>query len=150
MVAAWQSSQPLSVILTEESLRVFTTTDYGQTWRKSGRTLIGKPIQNASYLSPAAGFLATREDLYYTRDHGQSFNKATITIPEGYSANELSFFQAPNTIVATGSAKLEATFHLANAKDLPNRKVFACLFQSVNEGKSWTFVQQLSQVVSID
>lgn len=130
----------------EEYVRVFTTTDYGKNWRESCGTLISEPIQNTSYLSPSTGFLATRNDLYYTHNAGEAFNKAIITIPDEYADNSLDLFQSPNEITSASSTKLEAKFNLVKSSGIDRHKMVACLFQSLDGGKSWSFVKQLSPI----
>lgn len=133
-------------ISSEEFVRVFTTANYGKNWCESGGTLINQPVQNTSYLSPSMGFLATRNDLYYTHNAGGSFKKAIITIPDEYATNGLDIFQSPNEITAVSSTKLEAKFNLVKPSGVDRHKIVACLFQSLNGGESWCFVKQLSPI----
>ncbi|AQP54676.1 hypothetical protein CBF34_03870 [Vagococcus penaei] len=78
-----------------ETISIYTTADYGNSWQESGQTTITQPIQNTSYLSQVRGFIATRNDLYYTDNYSHSFKDTIVTIPSNYSKDGIDLFQSP-------------------------------------------------------
>lgn len=92
------------------------------------------------------GFVATRNRLYYTKNGGSSFKEAVVSIPENYEMGGVDLFQPPNEIVQIGTDKLETKFYLVKSGDIDQGKLFACLFQSSDNGETWQFVEQLSQL----
>lgn len=136
--------------MSEEFISIYSTVDHGENWTNIGSTSISQPIQNSSFLSQMMGFIATREQLYYTTNGGSSFKEAIVTLPEDYKKGGLDLFQSPNEIIQTGTNTLEAKFYLLKTGDIDRGKMFACLFRSTDNGETWQFVEELSQVKQTD
>ncbi len=131
-------------VSSQETVYVCTTSDYGVSWHNTPAEIIDQPVQNVSFLSQMRGFVATREKLYYTRDSGLSFQEAVVEIPEDYQTGGLDLFQSPDEIIQTDDL-LEAQFYLLNTGS-ERGKMFACRYQSQDDGATWQFVEQLSEV----
>ncbi|ALS02739.1 hypothetical protein ATZ33_15545 [Enterococcus silesiacus] len=136
--------------MSAENISIYSTADQGKNWTKLDGTTISQPIQNASYLSQATGFIATRTKLYYTTNYGRSFNEALINIPKGYVADALDIFQPPNEITEVSANILEAKFNLLKTEDIDINVMFSCLFQSVDGGETWTFKKQIARIKNED
>lgn len=136
--------------MSSEGIHLYSTSDYGQTWQEMANTEISQPIQNASFVSHTTGFLATRNNLYYTHNSGRSFKDAIVSIPETYQANGLDLFQSPNEVSQVSANRFETKFNLVKADGIDIGKMFACLFESTDGGESWSFVKQLSQIELTD
>lgn len=141
-VAVFSSNSGMS----SESLQIYTTNDRGQTWQEMGGTIINQPIQNASFVTTSLGFVATRNNLYYTNDAGRTFKESLVVIPSDYQTDGLDLFQSPNEAVQVSANRLEAKFYLLKNGPIDAGKMFACLFYSTDNGETWQFEQQLSQV----
>lgn len=133
-------------VMSPENLEIYITNDFGQTWSKSGYTTISKPVQNVSFVTQLLGFAATRDQLFYTDNGGRSFKEAVVSIPEDYETNGLDLFQSPNEVTQVSETLLEAKFYLLKTGDIDRGKMFACLFQSSDNGETWHFSKQLSEV----
>ncbi|MGX7265107.1 WD40/YVTN/BNR-like repeat-containing protein [Enterococcus crotali] len=136
--------------MSAENISIYSTADQGKNWTKLDGTTVSQPIQNASYLSQATGFIATRTKLYYTNNYGRSFNEALINIPKGYTENALDIFQSPNEITEVSANTLEAKFNLLKTEDIDINVMFSCLFQSVDGGETWTFKKQVARIKNED
>lgn len=132
--------------MSAESLQIYTTNDKGKSWISTGGTVIDQPIQNVSFVTTSLGFVSTREKLYYTANGGRSFKESIVTIPADYQTGGLDLFQSPNEVTQVSANKLEAKFYLLKANSIDIGKMFACLFTSTDNGETWQFEQQLSQV----
>ncbi|TVT00744.1 oxidoreductase [Enterococcus durans] len=132
--------------MSAESLQIYTTNDKGKSWTSTGGTVIDQPIQNVSFVTTSLGFVSTREKLYYTANGGRSFKESIVTIPADYQTGGLDLFQSPNEVTQVSANKLEAKFYLLKANSIDIGKMFACLFTSTDNGETWQFEQQLSQV----
>ncbi|WP_260279779.1 WD40/YVTN/BNR-like repeat-containing protein [Enterococcus durans] len=132
--------------MSAESLQIYTTNDKGKSWISIGGTVIDQPIQNVSFVTASLGFVSTREKLYYTANSGRSFKESIVTIPADYQIGGLDLFRSPNEVTSVSANKLEAKFYLLKANSINIGKMFACLFTSTDNGKTWQFEQQLSQV----
>lgn len=136
--------------VSSEGLKIYFTNDFGQTWSTSNETSVPQPVQNVSFVNPTLGFASTREKLFYTNNSGGSFKEAVVTIPDGYQTGGLDLFQSPNEVIQTGTNQLETKFYLLKNSGIDQWKMFACLYRSSDNGETWQFVQQLSQVESTD
>lgn len=132
--------------MSAESLKIYTTNDKGQSWQKSGSTIVNQPIQNVSFVTKTLGFLSTRENIYYTNDGGLTFKESLVAIPGEYQLGRIDLFQSPNEVVQVSANKLETKFYLLKNGSIDAGKMFACLFYSTDGGETWQFEQQLSQV----
>lgn len=132
--------------VSSEGLEIYQTNDFGKTWSKSNGTTISQPVQNVSFVNPALGFVSTREKLYYTNNSGSSFKEAIVTIPAEYQTGGLDLFQSPNEVTQVGTNQLETKFYLLKMKGIDQGKIFACLYRSSDNGETWQFAEQLSQV----
>ncbi|HHJ5064706.1 TPA: glycoside hydrolase [Enterococcus hirae] len=132
--------------MSAESLKIYTTNDKGQSWQKSGSTIVNQPIQNVSFVTKTLGFLSTRENIYYTNDGGLTFKESLVAIPGEYQLGGIDLFQSPNEVVQVSANKLETKFYLLKNGSIDAGKMFACLFYSTDGGETWQFEQQLSQV----
>lgn len=136
--------------VSSEGLEMYTTNDFGQTWSRSNGTSVPQPVQNVSFVNPTLGFVSTREKLFYTNNSGNSFKEAVVTIPEGYQTGGLDLFQSPNEVIQTGTNQLETKFYLLKNSGIDQWKMFACLYRSSDNGETWQFAEQLSQVEQTD
>lgn len=136
--------------VSSEGLEIFQTNDQGKTWQRSNGTTIGQPVQNVSFVNPTLGFVSTREQLYYTNNSGSSFKEAVVTIPADYQTGGLDLFQSPNEVTQVSANQLEAKFYLLKMRGIDQGKMFACLYRSSDNGETWQFAQQLSQVEQND
>lgn len=143
-ILAYSSSSPE---VSSEGLILFQTNDHGQSWSQMNSTTIGQPVQNVSFVNPTLGFVSTREKLYYTNNSGSSFKEAVVTIPEEYQTGGLDLFQSPNEVTQVSTNQLEAKFYLLKMKGIDQGKMFACLYRSSDNGETWQFAEQLSQVM---
>ncbi|WP_288227802.1 oxidoreductase [uncultured Enterococcus sp.] len=143
-ILAYSSASPE---VSSEGLILFQTNDHGQSWSQMNSTTIGQPVQNVSFVNPTLGFVSTREKLYYTNNSGSSFKEAVVTIPEEYQTGGLDLFQSPNEVTQVSTNQLEAKFYLLKMKGIDQGKMFACLYRSSDNGETWQFAEQLSQVM---
>ena len=132
--------------MSAETLYIYTTMDGGITWIKSGSTMINQPVQNVSFVTTSLGFVSTRESLFYTNNGGRSFKESVLSIPENYQTGGIDLFQSPNEVTQISANTLETKFYLLKKGPIDAGKMFACLFRSTDNGETWQFVQQLSQV----
>lgn len=137
-------------VMSEESIRLFTTTDNGVHWSQIGATSISQPIQNSSFLSQMFGFIATRNQLYYTQNGGNSFKEAVVSIPNDYKNDGVDLFQSPNEITQIDSNTLETKFYLVKTNGIDIGKIFSCLYRSKDNGETWQFIEQLAQITMED
>ncbi|MBO1307737.1 hypothetical protein JZO70_16300 [Enterococcus sp. 669A] len=136
--------------VSSEGLEIYFTSDFGQTWNRSNGTTISQPVQNVSFVNPTLGFVSTREQLYYTNNSGSSFKEAVVTIPEGYQTGGLDLFQSPNEVIQVSTNLLETRFYLLKMEGIDQGKMFACRYQSSDNGETWQLAEQLSQVELTD
>lgn len=132
--------------VSSEGLEIYQTNDQGRTWSKTNSTTIGQPVQNVSFVNPTLGFVSTRENLYYTNNSGSSFKEAVVSIPADYQTGGLDLFQTPNEITQVSTNQLETKFYLLKMKGIDQGKMFACLYRSSDNGETWQFAEQLSEV----
>ncbi|MGG5370612.1 WD40/YVTN/BNR-like repeat-containing protein [Enterococcus sp. AZ196] len=140
----------ISPEVSSEGLEIYQTNDQGQTWSRSNGTTINQPVQNVSFVNPALGFVSTREKLYYTNNSGSSFKEAVVTIPADYQTGGLDLFQSPNEVTQVSTHQLETKFYLLKTNGIDQGKMFACLYRSSDNGETWQFAEQLSQVQLTD
>lgn len=133
-------------ITSREYLAFYTTNDAGKTWQPTISNSLPSPIQNISFISQTVGFIATREVLYYTTTGGRILEEAAVIIPEEYTLGGLDLFQSPNEVIQINNNQLEARFYLLKTKGEDQGKMFACRFQSVDNGETWSFVEELSPI----
>lgn len=136
--------------VSSEGLEIYQTNDRGKTWSRSNGTTIGQPVQNVSFVNPTLGFVSTREQLYYTNNGGSSFKEAVVTIPAEYQTGGLDLFQSPNEVTQVSANQLETKFYLLKKSGIDQGKMFACLYRSSDNGETWQFADQLSQVMPTD
>ncbi|MGM0165161.1 hypothetical protein IGI39_000102 [Enterococcus sp. AZ135] len=136
--------------VSSEGLEIYQTNDRGKTWSRSNGTTIGQPVQNVSFVNPTLGFVSTREQLYYTNNGGSSFKEAVVTIPAEYQTGGLDLFQSPNEVTQVSANQLETKFYLLKKSGIDQGKMFACLYRSSDNGETWQFAEQLSQVMPTD
>lgn len=132
--------------VSSEGLEIFQTNDFGKTWSRSNGTTINQPVQNVSFVNPTLGFVSTRENLYYTNNSGSSFKEAVVTIPADYQTGGLDLFQTPNEVTQVSTNQLETKFYLLKMAGIDQGKMFACLYRSSDNGETWQFAEQLSEV----
>ena len=132
--------------VSSEGLEIFQTNDHGKTWHRNNGTTIGQPVQNVSFVNPTLGFVSTRENLYYTNNSGGSFKEAVVTIPADYQTGGLDLFQSPNEVTQVSTNQLETKFYLLKMSGIDQGKMFACLYRSSDNGETWQFAEQLSEV----
>ena len=108
--------------------------------------MINQPVQNVSFVTTSLGFISTRESLFYTNNGGRSFKESVLSIPENYQTGGIDLFQSPNEVTQISANTLETKFYLLKKGPIDAGKMFACLFRSTDNGETWQFVQQLSQV----
>ncbi|MFC4772401.1 WD40/YVTN/BNR-like repeat-containing protein [Enterococcus hermanniensis] len=140
----------MSPEVSSEGLEIYQTNDYGKTWTRRNGTTIDQAVQNVSFVNPALGFVSTRGKLYYTNNSGSSFKEAVVTIPAEYATGGLDLFQSPNEITQVSTNQLETKFYLVKTSGIDQGKMFACLYQSSDNGETWQFSEQLSQVENSD
>ena len=140
----------MSPEMSSEVLEIYQTNDYGKTWSKGNGTMINQPVQNVSFVNSTLAFVSTREKLYYTNNSGSSFKEAVVTIPTEYATGGLDLFQSPNEVTQVSSNQLETKFYLVKTSGIDQGKMFACLYQSSDNGETWQFSEQLSQVENSD
>lgn len=136
--------------VSSEGLEIYQTNDHGKTWSRSNGTTISQPIQNVSFVNPTLGFVSTREKLYYTNNSGSSFKEAVVTIPEDYQTGGLDLFQSPNEVTQVSANQLETKLYLLKMSGIDQGKMFACLYRSSDNGETWQFAEQLSEVKSTE
>ncbi|HCM86399.1 MULTISPECIES: WD40/YVTN/BNR-like repeat-containing protein [Enterococcus] len=129
-----------------EGVEVYQTMDYGKTWYPGNRAGVYQPVQNISFIDPMLGFVSTREKIYYTNNGGKTLKVAVVTIPKEYQTGGLDIFQSPNEVTQIGTGQLEAKFYLVKIAGIDQGKMFACLYRSSDNGETWQFAEQLSEV----
>lgn len=129
-----------------EGVEVFRTMDYGKTWYTGNRANVAQPVQNISFVDPMLGFVSTREKIYYTNNGGETLKEAVVTIPKEYQTGGLDIFQSPNEVAQISTNQLEAKFYLLKMSGIDQGKMFACLYRSSDNGETWQFAGQLSEV----
>ncbi|WP_086350553.1 WD40/YVTN/BNR-like repeat-containing protein [Candidatus Enterococcus clewellii] len=132
--------------MSSENIFVYHTTNKGKNWQKSDVTTINQPIQHASFVSQELGFIATRTTIYYTHDGGVSFSKAILHMPEEYALDGLDIFQSPDEVSELSPNVLEASFNLLKQTSEYGNDMYACLFRSEDNGKTWSFIKEVSQI----
>jgi len=76
--------------MSQEWTTVFLTNDGGETWRETNHSNVTRLIGDGGFVDENTGFLSfgtinpTEPDFYVTQDAGDTWNKATILIPEEY------------------------------------------------------------------
>lgn len=76
--------------MSQEWTTVYITNDGGKQWRETAHSNVTRLIYNGGFVDENTGFLSfgilnpVEPDLYVTQDGGNSWSKATITIPEKY------------------------------------------------------------------
>lgn len=132
--------------VSSEGLEIYQTNDHGKTWSRSNGTTISQPVQNVSFVNPTLGFVSTREKLYYTNNSGSYFKEAVVTIPADYQTGGLDLFQSPNEVTQVSANQLETKLYLLKMSGIDQGKMFACLYRSSDNGETWQFAEQLSEV----
>ncbi len=78
-----------------EPIRLFLTDDGGDTWREIGNPTDSHPAVStgAGFSTPRIGFVSYRygedagPDIWRTLDGGETWEKLTVTLPDGYTEN---------------------------------------------------------------
>lgn len=129
-----------------EEVTLFITHNHGEDWYEASSETVNAPVQNVSFINGDIGFIATRENIYYTKNAGRSYHEAVINVPEQYLLGGLDIFQPPNEVTELTSTTLEAKFYLTKKTG----HMYACLYRSDDGGQTWQFVRELSEVTQAD
>lgn len=129
-----------------EEMTCFITHNNGEDWYEAGSETVNAPVQNVSFINGDIGFIATRENIYYTKNAGGSYHEAVVNVPEQYLLGGLDIFQPPNEVTELTSTTLEAKFYLTKKTG----HMYDCLYRSNDGGQTWEFVRELSEVTPAD
>ena len=73
-----------------------------------------------------------------------------MTIPADYQTGGLDLFQSPNEVTQVTANQLETKLYLLKMSGIDQGKMFACLYRSSDNGETWQFAEQLSEVKSTE
>lgn len=129
-----------------EEVTCFITNNNGEDWYEAKSKVLNAPVQNVSFINTELGFIATRENIFYTKNAGGSYHEAVVNVEEQYLLGGLDIFQPPNEVTELTSTTLEAKFYLTKKTG----HMYACLYRSNDGGQTWEFVRELSEVTPAD
>ncbi|MEQ2877360.1 hypothetical protein AAAV89_05280 [Enterococcus asini] len=125
----------------QEGAEVLLSHDAGKTWTEVPATGLGNGmlVTDAGFISPEVGFVSRKNQLYVTQDGGNSFSLATVVVPEKYE----KIFVWPEAPYLEGD-KLYLRVNQGDSGDYAGGLVKG-LFASTDQGKTFTFVRELTE-----
>lgn len=128
-------------VMGQEGCEILVSQDAGKTWKEVSATGLGNGmlVTAAGFVTADLGFVSRKEQLYVTQDGGTTFTQATISLPAEYA----KIFLWPETPYLEDD-KLYLKVNQGDSGDYAGGLVKG-LFESTDQGKSFTFVKELSE-----